>query len=105
MSPKLPPDDFRERLKARRKEAARARKAQIAADPRVIALKEKAKEKRRAAYAAAKAKRKAIAEEKKRNQRDAKDARTRSAQARRDDALRALVHPASTPTPDEEPNR
>lgn len=56
-------DDWRARLKEKRKAEQKKRRAELAADPRVVAMKEALKVRRRAAYDAGKARRKRYAAE------------------------------------------
>jgi len=85
-------DDWRARLKEKRKVEQKERRKALAADPRVLAMKQALKERRRAAYDAAKVRRKQYAEERK--ERDA--ARAAAERDERDGELRARVKPATT---------
>jgi hypothetical protein len=86
-------NDWRARLKEKRKAEQKERRKKFAADPRIVAMKEALKERRRAAYEQAKARRKQFADELK--ERDAERARAeRDARAAE---LRTHVTPASPP--------
>lgn len=86
-------DDWRARLKEKRKAEQKKRRAELANDPRVVAMKEKLKQRRRAAYDAAKARRKEYADERKK--RDAE--RAADERARRSAELGERVRPATRP--------
>jgi len=83
--------EWRARMKEKRRTLAAQRRAQLAADPRVQAMKQALKERQRAAYAKAKERRKALAAEQKQRRRD----RALSVLSERDAALRKLLHPAT----------
>ena len=83
--------EWRERLKLRSREWQAKRRAALAKDPRVQAMKQALKERTHAAYEKAKVYRKAIAAKQKQAQR----ARKAEQRAARDAALREKVHPAT----------
>jgi hypothetical protein len=89
-------DDWREQLKAKRKQAAAQRRAQLANDPRVQAMKQALKERRRAANDAAKERRKRLADERKKQQGE----RAAAERALHDAELAEHVAPATQPDPD-----
>lgn len=80
-----------ERIKQERREEKAKRRAALAADPRVQAMKKALKERQRAAYAKSKERRKAIAAEQKQQRRERKAAE----RAKRDAALMKLVRLAT----------
>ena len=82
---------LRERLKERRREWAASRKAALAKDPRIQAMKQTMKDRARAAYEKAKVYRKANAAKQKERRRK----RKAEQRAERDDGLREKVHPAT----------
>ena len=84
---------LRERLKERRREWAASRKAALAKDPRVQAMKQTIKDRVRAAYERSKVYRKAIGAKQKERRRE----RKAEQRAERDDALREKVRPATRP--------
>jgi hypothetical protein len=84
--------EWRERQKQKRRELNARRRAQLADDPRVLAMKQALKERRRAAYEKAKKRRKALADEQKRRQRE----RKAEERAKRDAALMQMLRPATT---------
>ena len=87
-----PSPEQREHLKQQQRDARAKRKEAMAADPRVQAMKEAQKERRRAAGEAAKARRKQATEERKQREREAK-AEQRSQQRT---VLGRRVGPATT---------
>jgi len=86
-------NEWRERMKEKRREHQQQRRAELAADPRVQAMKQALKERRHADYERAKAWRKQRAKETK--QREGEHAIEE--RARRDAALKDLIRPATTP--------
>jgi len=83
--------EWRERLKKMRREKQAKRRAALAGDPRVKAMKLALKERLHAGYEREKERRKAIAAEQKRRRHERKTA----ARSERDAALKKLTHPAT----------
>jgi hypothetical protein len=88
-------DEWRERQKQLRKEHQARRRAELATDPRVQAMKHALAERRRAAYEVAKARKREIAERRRAMQAEARERKQQLTTERRDAELRALVHPAT----------
>ncbi len=84
--------EWRERMKQKRREQQAQRRKARAADPRVQAMKQVIKERRRAAYEKAEARRKALAEAQKQSRR----ARKAEQRAERDAALLQQLRPATS---------
>jgi hypothetical protein len=84
-------DGWRERMKEKRRTEQKQRRAALAADPRVLAMKEALKERQRVARQQAKERRKQIVDERKRHAR----AEAIADRAERAAELRAKIRPAT----------
>jgi len=87
MKPTDEKDDWRARLKEKRKAEQKERRRALANDPRIVAMKEALKVRRRAAYDSGKARRKQYVDERK--QRD--ELRAADERAQRDAELKTRV--------------
>jgi hypothetical protein len=86
-------NEWRERIAEQRRALVAARRAQLAADPRVQAMKRALKERRHAAYEQQKKWRKNRVQQQKQQQHE----RALDERAQRDAALAKMVRPATTP--------